>query len=148
MISRIYQNLPPLIAGITIAKTAVFAIGIVVFLCLPLFGSEPDPVQRWALLFWYPTIAGVAGASNIVDMPSIRIKLPPWWLRTPLIGAWLNLVVVLFAPGTMQDHSVVAQLSFDPFDSQFLFVLDGAILGLLAGFISMRVWHRRVQQQT
>lgn len=147
MISRIYQNLPPLIAGIAMAKTVVCAIGIVVFLCLPLFVPELDQAKKWVLLFWYPTIAGVAGASNITDMVSMKFMRPPWWLRAPLIGAWLNLAVVLFASGTMQDYSMVVHLSFGYLESQFWFVLDGAILGFLAGIISSRVCHKRVQMQ-
>lgn len=143
MISRIYQNMPPLIAGIAVAKTAAFGIGIVAFLCLPFFVSDLDQTKKWAFLLWYPTIAGVAGASNVSEMVPMKFMRPPWWLRAPLIGAWLNLVVVLFASGTMQDFSMVVHLSFGHLASQFWFVLDGAILGFLAGFISFRVWQKR-----
>ena len=56
--------------------------------------------------------------------------------------AWLNLIVTLFAFDTMQDYSMLVHLSFGMLSSQFWFVADGAIVGLIAGFASTRVLQR------
>lgn len=134
--------MPPIIAGITLAKVVVSLAGIIVFLLLPVFVPDIDPVARWALLFWYPTIAGVAAASNIADLIDIKFMRWQWWLRSVLIGAWLNLIVTLFATDTMQDYSMLVHLSFGLLTSQFWFVGDGAIIGLIAGFTATRVQQR------
>lgn len=131
--------MPPIIAGITMAKAVAFFAGIIVFLLLPGFVPDIDPLARWALLFWYPTIAGVAAASNVTDFIDIKFMRWQWWQRSVLIGAWLNLIVTLFASDTMQDYSMLVHLSFGMLNSQFWFVGDGAIIGLIAGFTANRV---------
>ncbi len=145
MIRFIHQHLPPLIAGIAVAKTAGFAAGAVVFFLLPLFVVELDPLKRWALLFWYPTVAGVAAASNVADLSKLKIVRWRWWQRSALIGAWLNLIVVLFASGTMQNLSMTVHLSFGVLTSQFWFVADGAIIGLMAGYVAKTAQQRAVE---
>ncbi len=142
MLLKLYHQLPPIIAGITLAKAVAFLAGIIVFLLLPRFVPDIDPLARWALLFWYPTIAGVAAASNVADFIDIKFMRWQWWQRSVLIGAWLNLIVTLFAFDTMQDYSMLAHLSFGLLSSQFWFVGDGAIIGLIAGFTSTRIQQR------
>ena len=139
MLLKLYRQMPPIIAGITLAKAVAFLVGIIVFLLLPEFVPDIDPISRWALLFWYPTIAGVAAASNVVDSIDIKFIRWQWWQRSVLIGAWLNLIVTLFASDTMQDYSMLVHLSFGMLNSQFWFVGDGAIIGLIAGFTANRV---------
>ena len=136
MLLKLYHQMPPIIAGITLAKAIAFLAGIIVFLLLPVFVPDIDPIAHWALLFWYPTIAGVAAASNIADFSDIKFMRWKWWQRSMLIGAWLNLIVTLFASDTMQDYSMLVHLSFGMLSSQFWFVGDGAIIGLIAGFTS------------
>ena len=133
------QNLSPLIASITAAKLVAFAVGVVVFLVLPSLVSELNRVHRWALLFWYPTLAGVAVASNVADFSKLKLLRPPWWLRTPLIGGWLNLMVVLFASDIMRNYSLVVLSSSGKLTSPFWFVLDGAIIAIISGFIAVKV---------
>ena len=142
MLLKLYHQMPPIIAGITLAKAVAFLAGIIVFLLLPKFVPEIDPIARWALLFWYPTIAGIAAASNIAELIDIKFMRWQWWQRSVLIGAWLNLIVTLFASDTMQDYSMLVHLSFGMLSSQFWFVADGAIVGLIAGFASTRVQQR------
>ncbi len=142
MLLKLYHQLPPIIAGITFAKAVAFLAGIMVFLLLPRFVPDIDPIARWALLFWYPTIAGVAAASNIADAIDIKFMRWQWWQRSLLIGAWLNLIVTLFAFGTMQDYSMLVHLSFGLLSSHFWFIGDGAIIGLIAGFTANLVQQR------
>ena len=54
----------------------------------------------------------------------------------------LNLIVTLFASDTIQDYSMLVHLSYGMLNSQFWFVGDGAIIGLIAGFTATKVQQR------
>ncbi len=142
MVINVYHKLPPMIAGITCAKFVGFLIGFLVFCQLIFFAPELDLIKRVALLFWYPTIAGVAAASNLAD--AIDLKWIPWtwWQRTVLMGAWLNLMIVLLASGSVQEFSVIVQWSLGHLTSKYWFVVDGAVIGLIAGFVSAKAQKR------
>ncbi len=136
MFRKFYDKQPPVVAGITHAKLVLFVFGALAFMTVSLFQPEVSLLKRIALLLWYPTIAGVAAASNAVDLTSFKPFCWRWWQRTVLIGAWLNLLIVIFTSDGMQNFSMVVQLSFDLLTSPYWFVVDGAIIGLVAGYTS------------
>ena len=142
MLHYLYHSQPPFIAGITCAKSVAFLLGLLVFVVLSFFEPEISLVKRLALLFWYPTIAGVAAATNALDLTTFKPFCWRWWQRTVLIGAWLNLVVVLFTSDTMQNFSMVVLLSFGQLTSPFWFVMDGAMIGFIAGYTSNKAQQR------
>ncbi len=132
-------NIPPFIKGLATAKTVALIAGISVFFVLM---NEVDAVKRWALLFWYPTVAAVAVFTNLPELANINYVRLPGWLLSLLIGAWLNLVVVIFASDLMQNLSMVVHLSFGWLSSQYWFVVDGAIIALVASLIATVVQKR------
>ncbi len=148
MIVREKQKLSPLIVSITVAKSVAFVAGVAVFLVLPKLVSELNQVHRWALLFWYPTLAGVAVASDVAEYAPLKILRPPWWLRTALIGGWLNLMVVLFAADIMRNYSLVVLLSAGTLTSPYWFLLDGAIIALASGLIALKVKDYCTREET
>ena len=59
----------------------------------------------------------------------------PWWVRAPLIGSWMNLMISLIA------HMEVTAMMISTFgpdsviSSPYWLVLEGALIGLLMGYL-------------
>ncbi len=129
---------PSLIARIAIGQGVGCVIGLAGFLLLPFFVPEADWLIRWGILLWYTTLGAIIGVFGVIDYHPI-LKLPmPWWVRAPILGAWMNFVLTFFAYDTMKDM-LVAMFGVDGFmASPFWFVLEGAIVGLLIGYLATR----------
>ena len=68
-----------------------------------------------------------------------RQKLPlPWWLRAPFVGAWLNFVLTLFAYDLIGDTMIVLFGQGGALQSPWWFVLEGAIVGAIIGYLATR----------
>ena len=129
---------PSLIARIAIGKGVGFVIGLAGFLLLPFFVPEADWLIRWGILLWYTTLGAIIGVFGVFTWHPI-LKLPmPWWVRAPVLGAWMNFVLTFFAYDVMTDM-MVAMFGVDGFmASPFWFALEGAIFGLLVGYLATR----------
>ncbi len=129
---------PSLMARIAIGKGVGFVIGLAGFLLLPFFVPEADWLIRWGVLLWYTTLGAIIGVFGVFTWHPI-LKLPmPWWVRAPVLGAWMNFVLTFFAYDTMKDM-LVAMFGVDGFmASPFWFSLEGAIVGLLIGYLATR----------
>jgi len=121
-----------------VAMMAGLMLGILGLALLPVFMPDLDPMVRWGFFLWYPTLAAVialAGAAGSgEDMP----RPLPWWIRGSLIGAWMNFVATLLAPGVMRDFMHAAFGPGGMLTSPFWFVAEGAAAGLLIGYLVMR----------
>ena len=130
---------PSLITRIAVGKAAGFLIGIAAMLVWPLFQPDIGWMPRIGILLWYPTLGALIGLFGVFTThPVLNLPLP-WWVRAPMLGAWMNFVLVFFAYDLMA--SAVSAL-FGPesaFASPFWFVLEGAIVGLIIGFIATRL---------
>ena len=129
---------PSLMTRIAVGKGIGLLIGLVGFLVLPLHFPEVSAYQRWGILLWYTTLGGLIGLFGVMDQHPV-LKLPMrWWLRGPFVGAWMNFVLALFAyeamastlQATFGDHGALA--------SPFWFVVQGAIIGLIIGYLATR----------
>ena len=93
---------PSLMTRIGIGKAVGFVIGLVAFFLLPLLVPEMSSMMRWAMLLWYTTLGAIIGVFGVFTYHPI-LKIPfPWWVRAPLIGAWMNFVLTLFAYDGLQ----------------------------------------------
>lgn len=129
---------PSLMTRIVIGKTIGFVIGLAGMLSLPYFYPDAGWLLRWGVLFWYTTVGAVIAIFGAVTWNPV-LKLPlRWWFRDPLIGAWLNFVLTLFA---YADFEAMLVGTFGPdgaLSSPFWFVLEGAVVGLVIGFFATR----------
>lgn len=129
---------PSLIRRAIIGKSTGFAIGLAELITAPLFDPEIGWMLRWGLLLWYTTFGGIIAVVGVYTYnPMIRLPMP-WWFRDPLVGAWLNLVLTLFAYDEWQRFMTA---TFGPdglLQSPFWFVAEGAVIGLVIGFLATR----------
>ena len=129
---------PSIMTRIAIGKLIGFLFGLIGLLSLPYFLPDVDWLTRWGILLWYTTFGAIIGVFGVVTYHPV-LKLPlPWWVRAPLMGAWLNFVLTFFAYDVMGEMlvSVFGEGSF--FSSPFWFAAEGAILGLIIGYFATR----------
>jgi hypothetical protein len=129
---------PSLVTRIAIGKGVGFAVGLAGFIFLPFFVPEAGWLIRWGILLWYTTLGAIIGMFGVFTWHPI-LKMPmPWWLRAPILGAWMNFVLTFFAYDTMKDM-LIAMFGPEGFlASPFWFALEGALFGLLVGYLATR----------
>jgi len=131
-------NNPSLITRIAIGKSIGLAFGLIGFIFLPFFLPEAGWMIRWGILLWYTTLGAIVGVFGVITYHPI-LKLPlPWWFRAPLIGGWMNFVLTFFAYDVMQQMLVFMFGQDGLFSSPFWFVLEGALIGLIIGYVATR----------
>ena len=130
---------PSLITRIAVGKAVGFVIGLAGLLTLPYFWPEAGWLFRWGILLWYTTVGAVIGMFGVYTRHPV-LKLPlPWWLRATIIGAWMNFVLVFFAYDQME-AALLSMLGAESWlTSPFWFVLEGALVGLVIGYLATRI---------
>ena len=133
---------PSLMLRIAIGKGVGFLIGLIGLVALPYFVADVDWMTRFGVLFWYATVGAMIGVFGVFTYHPILHLPMPWWFRAPLIGAWMNFVLTLFVYDTfaiwMPEISEVTFGSATLMTSPFWFVLEGALVGLLIGYLATR----------
>jgi len=123
---------PSLTRRIAIGKGVGLAVGLIGFFTLPLIYPEAPWQLRWGVMLWYVTFGAVIGMAGVYTRHPVLLLPMPWWVRAPLIGAWLNFVLVFFAH---EEMSLVLAALFGPdgmMSSPFWFVADGVLIGYAA----------------
>ncbi len=129
---------PSLVTRIAIGKGVGFTVGLAGFIFLPFFVPEAGWLIRWGVLLWYTTLGAIIGMFGVFTWHPI-LKMPmPWWLRAPVLGAWMNFVLTFFAYDTMKDMLVAMFGPDGILASPFWFALEGALFGLLVGYLATR----------
>lgn len=129
---------PSLFNRIAIGKLVGFIFGLIGFFALPVFWPESGQMLRWGILFWYTTLGAIIGVFGVFTYHPV-LKLPmPWWFRAPLMGAWMNFVLVFFAFDKMKTM-MLTLFKNGLLESPFWFVVEGAIIGLIIGYIATRL---------
>lgn len=129
---------PSLVTRIVIGKALGFFFGLAGFISLPYFLPEATLLLRWGILLWYTTLGAIIGVFGIFTYHPVLNFPFPWWLRAPLLGAWMNFVLTLFAFDIML---VMMQSVFGVdgiLTSPFWFVLEGAIVGLMIDYFATK----------
>lgn len=130
---------PSLITRIAIGKAVGLVIGLIGFFSLPWLDPNADGLVRWGLLLWYTTLGGLIGLAGVFNWhPVLRLPMP-WWFRAPLLGAWMNFVLTFFAYDTMRQMLVATFGPESVLSSPWWFTLEGAIVGLVIGYIATRL---------
>jgi hypothetical protein len=134
---RMFQK-PSLVTRIAVGKMAGLAVGLAGFLLLPVLVPEAGWMIRWGVLLWYTTLGAIIGMFGVFTYHPVLKLAMPWWVRAPFLGAWMNFVLTFFAYDIMADM-LVAMFGVDGFmSSPFWFVLEGALVGLLIGYLATR----------
>lgn len=129
---------PSLVTRIAVGKAVGFIIGLSGFLMLPYVLPEAGVALRWGFLLWYTTLGAVIAVFGVFTFhPILRLPLP-WWLRAPLIGAWMNFVLTLMIYDTLHAFSLSLFGAEGWLTSPFWFVAEGAVVGLVIGYLATR----------
>lgn len=129
---------PSLITRIAIGKAIGFLFGLMGFIFLPCFLPETGDLLRWGILLWYTTLGAIIGMFGVFNYHPI-LKLPlPWWVRAPIVGAWMNFVLTFFAYDAMQAMLLSLFGEQGLLSSPFWFTAEGAIIGLIIGYFATR----------
>ena len=129
---------PSLVTRIAIGKGIGFLVGLIGFIFLPFFVPEAGWLIRWGILLWHTTLGAIIGVFGVFTYHPV-LQLPmPWWFRAPLLGAWMNFVLTFFVYDTMKDMLVTMFGAEGVLTSPFWFTLEGAVVGLLIGYLATR----------
>lgn len=129
---------PSLMTRVALGKGVGLVFGLIGFMCLPYFLPDADWMIRWGILLWYPTLGAVVGVFGVfTEHPVLKIPMP-WWFRAPIIGGWMNFVLTFFAYEKMTAVLTSIFGETDVLNNPFWFVLEGAIIGLVIGFLATR----------
>jgi hypothetical protein len=129
---------PSLITRIAIGKGIGFIVGLAGLVLLPHFLPDAGWLPRLGLLFWYTTVGAVIGMAGVMTWhPVLRLPMP-WWVRAPVLGAWMNFVLVFFAHDLMVEMMVSIFGENGTLQSPFWFAAEGAVVGLLIGYFATK----------
>ncbi|MCB2263074.1 MAG: hypothetical protein LGR52_09070 [Candidatus Thiosymbion ectosymbiont of Robbea hypermnestra] len=132
-----FEN-PSLTTRIAIGKGVGFLFGLAGFILVPFFLPEGGELIRWGILLWYTTVGAIIGLFGVYTRHPI-LPLPlPWWFRAPLVGAWMNFVLTFFAYDALAAMMLTLFGDQGPMRSPFWFVAEGALVGLVIGYLATR----------
>ena len=135
---RTLQTFPSLFTRIAMGKGVGFLVGLTSMVALSWFMPEADWPVRWGVLFWYTTMGAVIGVFGVYDRyPVVEVRVP-WWVRGPAIGAWMNFVLALLAHDWLARFMEAAFGPAGLLASPFWFIAEGALVGLLIGYLATR----------
>jgi hypothetical protein len=131
-------NNPSIITRIAIGKLMGFLFGLVGFFVIPFVAPEATLMLRVGIVLWYTTFGAIIGVFGIFTWHPV-LKLPlPWWLRSTIIGAWMNFVLTLITYDNLQIITLEMFSENSLFTSPFWFVAEGAIIGIIIGYFATK----------
>ncbi len=129
---------PSLMTRIAIGKIVGLIFGLIGMFSLPYFIPDVGWMLRWGVLFWYITIGAIIGVFGVFTWHPI-LKIPmPWWFLAPWIGGWMNFVLTLFAYDQIKIMMVTVFGESGLLQSPFWAIAEGAIIGLIIGYVATR----------
>ncbi len=126
---------PSLFTRIVIGKGVGFVLGIIGFFALPWFWPEVGMELRIGFLFWYATVGAMIAVFGVVTWHPVLHLPMPWWFRSPLIGAWMNLMIVLIAYTDLSAMMAAGFGAASVLASPYWLIVEGALVGLLIGYL-------------
>ncbi len=130
---------PSLFTRVAIGKGVGLLVGVTGFFALPYFMPEADLLLRWGIVLWYTTVGAIIGVFGVFDRHPVLDVPMPWWFRGPLIGAWMNFVLVFLAYDVMTRVMTGVFGADGLLTSPFWFAAEGALVGLLIGYAATRL---------
>jgi hypothetical protein len=130
---------PSIMTRIAIGMGAGFLLGFAGFLMVPYVLPNADPMLSWGFLLWYTTLGAVVVVFGVFDWRPTVSRLPPWWIRAPLVGAWMNFVLTLLIHHHLREFSMVLFGAEGFLTSPYWFVAEGLLVGLIIGYAAARL---------
>ena len=129
---------PSLNTRIAIGKTLGAMFGVAGFVYLTVYPVGDDRMLRWGILLWYTTLGAIVGVFGVYTRhPLLKIPMR-WWFLAPLLGAWMNFVLTFFAYDTLAAAIAPVFGRDGIMSSPFWFAAEGAVVGLVIGFVATR----------
>ena len=129
---------PSLTTCIGIGKAVGFVIGLIGFVTLPYFWPDVSMMTRWGILLWYTTLGAIIGVYGVFNWHPILNRPLLRWFGAPIIGGWMNFVLTFFAYDMMKSLLISMFGNAGIMTSPYWFVVEGAIIGLLIGYLATR----------
>lgn len=130
---------PSLVTRIAVGKTVGFIFGLMGFLMIPYILPAADPLMRWGFLLWYTSLGAIIAMFGVFNWHPV-LKLPlPWWVRAPVLGAWMNFVLTLLMHDRIAEFNHVLFGPDHLFASPFWLVAEGVLVGLVIGYAATRI---------
>lgn len=121
---------PSILTRVAVGKLVGLLLGAVGFFAMPAFGVD-DMKMRVGVLFWYVGIGAFIGMAGVITRSPV-VNIPtPWWVMGPLIGAFMNFLLVLIAWDVFA--TMMANGGYLGLTSPWWGVAEGAIVGLVIG---------------
>ena len=127
-----------LVVRIAVGKLVGLVFGVVGFIILPEFLPEAGWQMKWGVLLWYTTLGAIVGVFGVFDRHPVLYFPMPWYVRAPIIGAWMNFVLMLFTFDTMKNGLSMAFGTGSTLSSPFWVVVEGAVVAAVIGFLATR----------
>lgn len=123
---------------IIIGKTLGGLIGGLGWVMLTLLDVDVTTRFKVALLLWYMLLGAVVAMQSMLSYHSILKVELPWWLGATVIGAWLNLILLLFIEPQIIDVSRSLFENVTWLHSSLWFVVEGGLIGWFIGLAVLR----------
>lgn len=123
----------PLARRIAVGKLVGLLLGIAGVILLPLYVPDVDTPMLVGFFFWYITVGAIIGVFGVIDRHPVLALPLPWFVRAPILGAWMNVNLALIAHAGLLP---VAQAFLPGIGVGGLVLwgaVEGAIVGLLIG---------------
>lgn len=130
---------PSIIVRIGIGKAIGFAFGLAGFIALPFLVPDVSWQLRWGIRFWYTTVGAIIGVFGIFSRHPVLMFPMPWWVRAPLIGGWMNFVLMFFAYDQMAAILIALFGVGSTMNMPLWFVVEGAVIGAVIGWCATRI---------
>jgi hypothetical protein len=129
---------PSILTRIAVGKLVGLFFGLFGFVMLPYFMPEASMMFRSAILLWYISLGAIIGVFGVMTYhPDLDLPLP-WWLRSALIGGWMNFVLSLFVYDLVAPMAEAMFGKESMFNSPFWLIFEGAFIGLIMGYFATR----------
>ena len=133
---KVTSDNPSLLSRLVAGKLVGLIAGLVFFFTMPQVWPSAELTPRLGVSLWYPLVRTVIGLVGIYRRHPV-LQLPmPWWVRAPLVGAWMNFVLAFFC------FPVLVGLYHDLWPSlpacaaPLLPALEGVMVGAMIGAIA------------
>ena len=129
----------PIARRIAVGKAIGLGFGLAAFVLVPVWVPDADPLLLWGVLFWYMTVGAVIGMAGVLDRhPALDLPLG-WYLRAPIIGAWMNLNLVLIAHEPLIELTAAFVPGATVATVFTVALVEGAAIGWLIGAVASMV---------